>query len=220
MYSSSARSRVVRFARIAWSELLHKPVCSWYARGSLWLQGAEVGRDFVVRGRIRLRLEGRLIVGADVRMNSGPSNFVGGDGRVNIWVGRQGKLVIGDGCAISNSTFCCQSSIRIGHETFIGGGCRLYDTDFHPVDPDARIRAKAQGRSAPIEVAPMCFVGGHCTILKGVRIGEGAIVGAGSVVTRSVPDYEIWAGVPARRIGVVPPGPDGQPNRQSSQAGG
>ncbi len=45
-----------------------------------------------------------------------------------------------------------------------------------------------------------CDIGAGAIILHGVRVGEGAIIGAGAVVTRDVPDYEIWAGVPARKI--------------------
>jgi acetyltransferase-like isoleucine patch superfamily enzyme len=91
-------------------------------------------------------------------------------------------------------------SVRILRETFVGGGTRIYDTDFHQLESEDRILNRGPVPVAPVVIGPRAFVGGHCTILKGVTIGEGAVVGAGSVVTRAIPAFEIWAGVPARYI--------------------
>ncbi|MDP9041992.1 MAG: acyltransferase, partial [Bacteroidota bacterium] len=55
----------------------------------------------------------------------------------------------------------------------------------------------------PIFIKKYSFVGAHSTILKGVTIGEGAIIGACSVVTKNIPPYEIWAGNPIRFISTV-----------------
>jgi acetyltransferase-like isoleucine patch superfamily enzyme len=55
-------------------------------------------------------------------------------------------------------------------------------------------------KKAPVHIKKGAFVGAHCLILKGVTIGENSIVGAGSVVTKDIPDHEIWGGNPARLL--------------------
>ena len=60
--------------------------------------------------------------------------------------------------------------------------------------------SKNGGATKPVEIREGAFVGAHCIILKGVTIGKEAIVGAGSVVTKSIPDGEIWGGNPAKFI--------------------
>jgi acetyltransferase-like isoleucine patch superfamily enzyme len=80
----------------------------------------------------------------------------------------------------------------------LGGGCRVYDSDFHPLDATARSANDLSAiRIRPVVIGDDVFVGAYSIILKGVRIGERAIIGAGSVVTRDVPAGEIWAGNPA-----------------------
>ena len=56
----------------------------------------------------------------------------------------------------------------------------------------------------PVEIGPRAFIGGHTIILKGVTIGEGAVIGAGTLVAKDVPPYEVWAGRPAKRIKQLP----------------
>ena len=117
-----------------------------------------------------------------------------------MWVGQDGHLDIGDGCALSNSTICCARSVVLLPHTFIGGGCEIYDMDFHQLDAEDRILNRGEVPSGEIRIGPKAFVGAWSIILKNVTIGEGAVIGAGSVVTRSVPPHEIWAGVPAAFI--------------------
>ena len=78
----------------------------------------------------------------------------------------------------------------------------MYTTDFHSLDP--QIRASAEDTlhkaCAPVRICEGAFIGAHCIILKGVTIGARSIVGSGSVVTKSIPADEIWAGNPARFI--------------------
>jgi acetyltransferase-like isoleucine patch superfamily enzyme len=54
--------------------------------------------------------------------------------------------------------------------------------------------------TAPIKIGKNVLVGGNSVVLRGVQIGDGAVIGVGSVVTKSVPSNEIWGGVPARKI--------------------
>ena len=91
--------------------------------------------------------------------------------------------------------------VVIEDNVFIGGDCKIYDTDFHSLNPDTRLSGDTDDvKSTPILIKKRSFIGGHSIILKGVTIGEGAIIGAGSVVTHNVPDYEIWAGNPIYKI--------------------
>lgn len=194
-------SLALRAGRVLLCNALDTACC----RMLLWRYGASVGRRLRVAGRIRCTNKGRLVIGDSVRINSGPdNNYVGGDRRTNLWVGRGGSLIIEDGAGISNSTIVARSSVVIRSQTLIGGGCDIYDNDFHELLSQDRQRATGNVEAAPVQIGPRAFVGGHTIILKGVTIGEGAVVGAGSLVTRSVPAYQLWAGRPARFIKELP----------------
>lgn len=172
-------------------------------RVKLWLQGGTAGAGLRVTGPVNLYVhrKGRLKIGARCRFNSGfAHNPVGGEGRLGIWVNAGGVLDIGDGVGVSNATLVCFQSLTIGGDTFIGGGCRIYDTDFHPLDPGARVRGENAVRTAPVVIGERVFVGGHALLLKGARVGDESVVGAGAVLSGEVPPREIWAGNPARCV--------------------
>ncbi|WP_149498577.1 acyltransferase [Roseiconus lacunae] len=120
------------------------------------------------------------------------------------WIGRNGRLRIGDGCAISNTTIISQQTVEIHDNTFIGGGCEIYDTDFHQLDPVARRENVGPITTGSIVIGPDAFIGSGTIILKDVTIGKASIVGAGSVVTKSIPANQVWGGVPARFIRDLP----------------
>jgi acetyltransferase-like isoleucine patch superfamily enzyme len=168
--------------------------------------GAQVGRGLRVRGPIRLHCHrsGRIRIGARCRIQSGfAGNAVGGGGRMALWVGRDARLTIGDDAGLSNSTIVCLREVTIGDHVFLGGDSKVYDTDFHSLDADERAQAGNPGaRTAPVLIGSRAFVGGHSLLLKGVAIGEGAVVGAGSVVRGRVPAGQLWAGNPAAPVRV------------------
>jgi acetyltransferase-like isoleucine patch superfamily enzyme len=175
--------------------------CTQWARFLLWGHGAKVGSDLIVTGWIRIKVYGRIHVGDHVRINSGADvNIVGGDRKTNILVGPNGCLEIENGVGLSNSTIIAMQSVKLLSNTMIGGGCDIYDYDFHEIDPDERFEKTGNVGVKEVVIGPDAFVGSHCIILKGVRIGKGAVIGAGSLVTRNVPDYEMWAGRPAKFI--------------------
>lgn len=196
------RRQLARLAMAAvWRRYVKTPFWSCWARMQLWWWGARGGRRLLVSGRIRLFVSGELHIGTDVQLNSGPGNYVGGERRMAIWVGRRGRAVIGDGCRISNSTIVATASVEILPQTLIGGGCNIYDTDFHHVDAPARlVNPPPLAPRAAVRIGPRAFVGGHVTVLKGVTIGEGAVIGAGSVVTRDIPERVFAVGNPCRVI--------------------
>ncbi len=120
------------------------------------------------------------------------------------------SIIVGDGTFIGTGCeFNCHAEIAIGNLCMIAAGCRFVDTD-HGFAERSRPMMHQKGTKGPIQIADDVWVGANAVILKGVTIGRGAIVGAGAVVTKSVPEFEIWGGVPAKKIGVRPNGPDGE----------
>lgn len=158
--------------------------------------------DLKINGRIYIRNNGNLIIGSNFRANSGEKhNPIGGDTILRLIVGNKGSLQIGNNVGISNSTIVCQNRIEIGDYVFVGGGCKIWDTDFHSIDPiERRHNGDKQVKTAPIKIGDYAFIGGCSIILKGVSIGKNSIIAAGSVVTKSIPDDEIWGGNPANYI--------------------
>lgn len=123
-----------------------------------------------------------------------------GDGLIDIG----DDVYIGDDCIVS-----CAESVRIGPGTLLGHGVQLFDNNSHPVDAAARtldwaaIRTggeRAKIACAPVVIGQRVWLGFGSLVLKGVTIGNEAIVGAGSVVTRDVPPGAVVAGNPALPI--------------------
>ena len=152
-----------------------------------------------VRGRVHLRNYGEIRIGSGTRINSGAANFVGHESPMALETTSTGEIVIGQNCAISNTTIISRVSICIGNDVFIGGGSKVFDNDFHHVEIGLRLQGDC-GASKPVLIEDNVFIGAFSIIMKGVVIGDGAVIGAGSVVTRSVPANEIWAGVPAKKL--------------------
>lgn len=116
------------------------------------------------------------------------------------------RLQIGSGVRMSGTTICVAESVTIGDRCVIGANVTIVDTDFHSLDPIIR-SSKDDDQSAchkPVQIGNDVFIGGNSLILKGVKIGDGAVIGAGSVVTNSVPEREIVAGNPAHPIAKLP----------------
>lgn len=93
--------------------------------------------------------------------------------------------------------FLDSAPITIGDNCFIGPMCGLY-TVSHPFDPERRNEGYVTG--SPITLKNNVWLGGSCTILPGVTIGENSVIGAGSVVTKDIPANVVAAGNPARVI--------------------
>ena len=168
----------------------------------LRIAGLPVRRDTALRGLPYVRIRGTVFLGHGVRLNSGlAANPIGGDSRLVMICEQGARISIGDRAGLSNVALNARTGITIGERTLLGGGVKIYDHDFHSLDPGARNGDQIeQIRAAPVEIGADCFVGAHTIILKGVTIGDGVVVGAGSVVTRSIPAGEIWGGNPARQL--------------------
>lgn len=109
-------------------------------------------------------------------------------------------LKIGINFAMTGGTICAAESILIGDNVAIGANSMIIDTDFHSLDFQRRNRASSDGETAPVMLEDNVFIGMNCLVLKGVTIGQGSVVGAGSVVVGDVPSNVIVAGNPAKVI--------------------
>ena len=155
-----------------------------------------------ISGKLYITGQGNLKLGKNVRLNSClKANPIGGDTRIILSVSENATMEIGDNTGISNSALICNRGIIIGNNVLIGGGVKIYDSDFHSLDATQRTN---QNHDTPLTSQVVledgCFIGAHSIVLKGVTIGENSIVGAGSVVAKSIPKNEIWAGNPAKLI--------------------
>jgi len=117
-------------------------------------------------------------------------------------------ITIGDHVGMSSPCVWIQSRLTIGNHVNIGGNCIIIDTDAHQIDYLARRGGKQVDetdisttiQSAPITIEDDVWIGANCIILKGVTIGARTVIGAGSVVTKSIPSDSIAAGNPCRVI--------------------
>ena len=132
--------------------------------------------------------------------NSLLSSISGNKMKARIEVRSGANLLIGDSVGISGVTIFCSDSITIGDNTKIGFGSHVYDTDFHSLDPQIRNSSKDLicAKKSPVHIGKNVFIGTQTIVLKGVTIGDNSIIAAGSVVTKSVPNNEIWGGNPAK----------------------
>jgi acetyltransferase-like isoleucine patch superfamily enzyme len=111
------------------------------------------------------------------------------------------EIVIGDDTGLSGTTICAQTSVRVGARCLFGADVTIVDTDFHPIAPqERRFKPLSASESRPVVIEDNVFIGGSSMILKGVTIGRNSVVGAGSIVTRSIPENVIAAGNPCRVV--------------------
>lgn len=111
------------------------------------------------------------------------------------------SILIGDRVFVGRGVeFNVKNNVSIGNDSLIASGCKFIDSN-HVCEKN-EVPLRLQGcDQADIELGENVWLGANVIILKGVKIGKGAVVAAGAVVNRNIPDYEIWGGVPAKKIG-------------------
>lgn len=110
-------------------------------------------------------------------------------------------LTIGDHCFVAGGVrFILNKSITLGDHVLVGAEAGIQDSDGHPSDPERRLRNEPLDESdvAAVTIHDNAWIGRSAQVLKGVTIGRGAVVAAGSVVVSDVPDGAVAMGVPAR----------------------
>lgn len=170
----------------------------------LRLNGVKIGGGLKARGRILVHNLGEIEMGNFVTINSSLwSNPISASARTCIQIMDGGKLVIGNNVGISNSAITCARKVTIGNNVMIGAACQIFDTVFHPIDARWRYgseRDNSKTGTSEVVIEDGVFIGTNSIILKGAHIGRNSVIGAGSVVAGNIPEYEIWAGRPARYI--------------------
>ncbi len=129
--------------------------------------------------------------------------IIGDESRIGAFVEIQKNARIGARCKISSHSFVCEG-VDVGDEVFIGHGVMFTNDKFpRATNVEGSVQAEADWVLEKTIVKRRASIGSGATILCGLTIGEGALVAAGAVVTKDVPDYALVAGVPARIIGDV-----------------
>jgi acetyltransferase-like isoleucine patch superfamily enzyme len=175
--------------------------------GSSLPSNARVGSGTIICGdlafkRFHSRQAEALVIGSNCTMDG-----------VHFDLGPEGRMVVGDYCYFTNAVLLCELEVRIGSYVVIGWNTIIADTDFHPLAPAERIAdaiacsplGKGRPRPAivkkPVVIEDDVWIGPNAVILKGVRIGQGAMIEAGSLVTKDVPAGARLMGNPAQVIG-------------------
>jgi acetyltransferase-like isoleucine patch superfamily enzyme len=152
--------------------------------------------------RFHSRLDPALTIGDHCTMDG-----------VQFALGPEGRVEIGPYCYFINAVLLCEQELRIGRYVVIGWNATITDTDFHPIAPAERIadaiacsplgrgRARPPLKRQPVVIEDDVWIGPNAAILKGVRLGAGAVIEAGSVVLRDVPPGARVFGNPAQIVG-------------------
>jgi acetyltransferase-like isoleucine patch superfamily enzyme len=141
-------------------------------------------------------------------------DFIVLDGTLEVY--KNGKMSIGDYSYVGRARIYCANKVFIGEYCLISDNVCIMDSNLHPLSAKKRAEIAnnwalgkfpdvyADTPNSPVILENHCWIGFGSAILKGVTIGEGAVVGAGSVITKDVPPWTIVAGNPARIIREIP----------------
>jgi UDP-2-acetamido-3-amino-2,3-dideoxy-glucuronate N-acetyltransferase len=128
---------------------------------------------------------------------------IGAGTKIGAFVEIQKNAQVGKACKISSHSFICEG-VEIEDEVFVGHGVTFINDRYPQATTiDGQLQTDADWNVVRTHVQRRASIGSNATILPDITIGIGAMIGAGSVVTRDVPDYAIVSGNPARIVGDV-----------------
>lgn len=170
----------------------------------MWINGIKCGKNLKLHGYpVVFRFpDAQMQFGDDVTLNSNFwSNMLGLYQRTIIVARGTGRIQIGNHVGMSGVTLYARTEIQIGDHTIIGANTKIFDNDFHSLNEEERINNNYDSLVCqPVTIGKNVFIGCNCIILKGTEIGDGCIIGAGSVVHGKFGCREVIAGNPARII--------------------
>ena len=167
----------------------------------LHYKGCKTGDHLIIHGKLFIhgRKKGIEIGNNCVITSNEMYNPTAGGNHTHLSVGEKGVLLIGNNVGISQSQISAYEKVEIEDNVLIGANCKIWDTDFHPVEYKKR-QINEEAITKPVLIKEGAFIGACSIILKGTIVGSHSVIGAGSVVATSIPDNEIWAGNPAKFI--------------------
>ena len=174
--------------------LIISQICEW----TMGLKRVEVGSGFLSNGwPVIKNIQGATItIGEDVTLNNeskyNPIGII--QPCVINTVCPDALIVIGNRVGISGSTISAATSIVIGDDTLVGSGVLIMDTDFHSREETGLWGHDALVSSKPVKIGKRVFIGARAIILKGVTIGDDAVIAAGAVVTKDVSSGVLFKG--------------------------
>jgi acetyltransferase-like isoleucine patch superfamily enzyme len=178
---------------------IHNPIATLLAKA----QGVSLGRSVKFAGipTIVCTKDSNMSIGDRCVINSAFLSNLAGLYQKSVLVARDGaELRIGYNSGFSGVTIYAKEKIVIGNNCLIGANTKIFDTDFHPADPQTRLKNPSAGKTAPVHIGDNVFIGCNSIVLKGVSIGDNAVIAAGSVVVNDVPSNCLAGGNPAKVI--------------------
>lgn len=177
---------------------------SWVFRVRCWLFGFACGKSLEVYGWVLMRgPTGSIEIGDSVQLISSSwrcsASSLAHPVRLRTF-SRDARIVLEDGCGLNGTSITARSKvIRIGRNVLFGPDCMVLDSDFHePWPPERRKTNPGFENDAGVSIGENVWVGARSIILKGVTVGNNAVIAAGSVVAHPVPPDALAGGNPAR----------------------
>jgi acetyltransferase-like isoleucine patch superfamily enzyme len=161
---------------------------------------ADFGHRSVIQPPVRLAGEARIVLGSDV--------FIGAGSWLQVLDGySSGQAIeIGDGTSVAGAcTLSAAVSVRLGRRVLLARNVYIADHSHAFADPQRPVADQGIDRIAAVEIADGAWLGQNVVVCPGVRIGRGAVIGAGSVVLHDVPDRAVAVGAPARVVRMLDP---------------
>lgn len=184
------------------SKILRIKLYPFFNRIILKGNHAEIGENGQIQGKVYWAIRGGHVrIGDNLYYSSGEAiNPISSNLRGAVYVEPGASLTIGDNVGMSSTRMWIHESVTIGDNVKIGGCVLITDTDAHPLDYLSRRTGNEGTKSAPVVIEDDVWIGAHTVILKGVTIGARSVIGAGSVVTKSIPADCVAAGNPCKVI--------------------
>ena len=166
------------------------------------MKGVKFGRNMQVYNKTYLQIrKGKFSIGDNFTLTSGDCiNPLCRNIRACIFITHGGTINIGNNVGMSSPCIWVRNSLTIGNNVNIGGNCTIMDNDVHQIEFNGRRSNKGKVNSSPVIIEDDAWLGANVMVLKGVTIGARSIIGAGSVVSKSIPADCIAAGNPAQII--------------------